>query len=307
MLEWYVCCLPKSEIVLDGDSMNSSLVKGKLSLLLVGSLLFFGACKQSEFYDKAAFLEGVETPANGGGNAPSDGSDGPGLCEYGSTDDLICNPLGGDDGEDTPTDDIPAVPARRLGLIAHLYEGQNQWNQIDRYFTDGYRHEEAIYFSNFDVPTRAFDEGFGYGQDQYLKNQNGERLIEWFALKASGNILLPENESSGTYHIVTISDDGIRVVVDGKNILENTGIHAPTIDCAKELITLNSKEEKSLELSYFQGPRMHISLQTFIKKIDDVDAFKKESFCSTSNGTATLIQNGYKVMSAAWFTLPAGY
>ncbi|MBC7428883.1 MAG: hypothetical protein H7336_09750 [Bacteriovorax sp.] len=287
--------------------MLISFLKSRQSLLAVVLLLMFASCKQSEFYDKSQMQEGGSTPTsdgNGGGNAG-----GPALCENGSTDTLICNPLGGGDGSNptNPGDDIPAVPANKLGLIAHLYEGQNQWNNLDQYFIDGYMHEEFMYFSNFDVPTRAFDEGFGYGQNVFLTNRNGEKLIEWFAIKANGNIMLPDSETSGSYHIVTISDDGIKVTIDGKTIISNTGVHAPTVDCAQELVQLNSKQEKTFELGYFQGPRVLISLQTFIKKIDDVEAFKKESFCSTGSGPDVLIQNGYKIISSAWFTLPARY
>ncbi|MBC7711940.1 MAG: hypothetical protein H7177_01275, partial [Rhizobacter sp.] len=181
------------------------------------------------------------------------------------------------------------------------------WNNLDQYFTEGYQHEENMYFSNFDVPTRAFDEGFGYAADIFLRNRNGEKLIEWFAIKANGNMVLPDSETSGLYQIVTISDDGIQVTIDGKTIISNKGVHAPTVDCATELVQFNSKEEKSFELGYFQGPRVLISLQTFIKKIDNAADFTKESFCSTGSGPDVLIQNGYKIISPAWFTLPAGY
>lgn len=276
---------------------------------MVICLLVFGACKQSEFYEKDGLVnsETGSGSTGGTGTAPTeDDEDEPTLCENGSSDNLICNPLGGGEGTD-PSDDVSAVPVSKLGLIAHLYEGQDQWNNLDKYFAEGYMHEEAMYFSNFDVALRAFDQGFGYGDSNFLKNSRGEKLIEWFALKAEGNLILPSSETSGSYHIVTISDDGIQITVDGKTILKNTNIHSATVDCATELVELNSGEQKSFELGYFQGPRMHIALMTFIKKIDDVGAFKKESFCSTGSGSDALIAKGYKVISPAWFTLPAGY
>ncbi|MBC7711802.1 MAG: hypothetical protein H7177_00585, partial [Rhizobacter sp.] len=214
--------------------MFISLMKSKQSLLAVLLLLMFASCKQSEFYDKAQMLDGVGTPTGsdgGGTNTGGGDTGGPALCENGSTDNLICNPLGGGDGSNptNPGGDIPAVPVSKLGLIAHLYEGQNQWNNLDQYFTEGYQHEENMYFSNFDVPTRAFDEGFGYAADIFLRNRNGEKLIEWFAIKANGNMVLPESETTGLYQIVTISDDGIQVTIDGKTIISNKGVHAPTV------------------------------------------------------------------------------
>jgi hypothetical protein len=38
--------------------------------------------------------------------------------------------------------------------------------------------------------------------------------------------------SAGTWKVTTLSDDGIRVLVDGKPVLENWGWHGPTTDTA---------------------------------------------------------------------------
>ncbi len=232
---------------------------------------------------------------------PVDNNPAPGpLCEQGSSASVICNPLGG--GDTTP----PLNPSGRNGLIAFLYEGDPQWNNIDRYSDDGYKHPETIYFSNFNVPTRAFDEGFGFSATEFLKNKNDEKLIEWFAIFAKGNLKLPADESEGFYHIATLSDDGIRISVDGNMIINNPNTHAPTINCAGQLVSMHHSEEKPFELGYFQGPRFHIALMTFVKKIDDPGSFNGGAHCSGSN-VQVLIDDGYEVMAADWFTLPAGY
>ena len=44
-----------------------------------------------------------------------------------------------------------------------------------------------------------------------------------------------------------------------------------------------------------------------IKKVDDPTKYKKSSLCSSQNGPESLINQGYKVISPSWFTLPAGY
>jgi hypothetical protein len=298
-------------------SKKQPLITTSLLVCVVG--LYQNCQQQGEFFEKAslgASIESptIETPAAGDNDGDikvdDDVADVP-LCENGSSTDLICNPLGGGatggSGPGNGPIEPPSVPQARLGLIAQLYEGQNQWNNIDKYFSHGYKHQENIYFSNFNVPTRSFDEGFGYGPDDYLKNRHGEKLIEWFAIEAKGNITLPESESAGSYHLATLSDDGIRIKVSGEIILNNPNTHGATLDCASKLIVLNKGEEKPFELAYFQGPRFHIALITMIKKIDDPQAFKKSSACSTGQSYQKLIDEGYKVVSPSWYTLPAGF
>ncbi|MBA2404218.1 MAG: hypothetical protein H0V66_05555 [Bdellovibrionales bacterium] len=227
-----------------------------------------------------------------GGDTPSELN----LCQNGSTATVICNPLGGD---------LPGSEARN-GLIASLYEGQPNWNHLDRYQAEGYKHPEDIYFSNFNVPTRAFDQGFGLANDLFLKNQQGDKLIEWFAINAKGYLTLPYSAQEGFYHVVTISDDGIRIKIDGNMILSNPGVHPPTIDCASQLIELKRGTDQSFELDYFQGPRYHIALITMIKKVDP-QSFTLSGLCSTGHGPDALTQEGYQIISPEWFTLPDGY
>jgi hypothetical protein len=270
-----------------------------LSFVVVG----YQNCQQNEeFYDIPSALA-ISAPA---GNEPSEplipsdpSEPDTNICENGSSSDLICNPLGGGD-QPTPGG------GRRNGLIATLIEGKSGWGHLDKY-VDGYKHPEDLYFSNFNVPKRSFLDGFGYSDTDYLKNQNGAKLIEWFSIKARGYIGLPEDAEEGYYHIATITDDGIRINVDGKLILANANEHAPTLDCASELVHFTKGKELPFELSYFQGPRYEIALMTFIKKIDDPSTFKKSSFCSSGQGPETLVNNGYKVISPDWFTLPDGY
>lgn len=286
-------------------SKKQPLITTSLLICVVG---LYQNCQQEEFFEKAALKGSIESPTietPSGGKDDGDIVDVP-LCDKGNSADLICNPLGGG-GDPTGPVEPPSVPQARLGLIANLYEGQNEWNNIDRYFSQGYKHQENIYFSNFNVPTRAFDEGFGYSADDYLKNRNGEKLIEWFAIEARGNITLPESESGGSYHIASLSDDGIRIKVSGEVILNNPNTHGATLDCASKLIELNKGEEKPFELAYFQGPRYHIALITMIKKVDDPASFKKSSVCSSGQSYQKLIDEGYKVIGPSWFTLPAGF
>ncbi len=223
------------------------------------------------------------------------------LCHKGNKrKNFICNPL---DGGVLTEPTAPLFPKHRLGLIATLYEGKN-WYNLDDY-PRGFKQPSSVYFSNFNTPTQAFDDGFKTS-DGFLTNQNGEKLIEWFAIFSKGNITLPENKESGFYHIITLSDDGVRVTVNGKVILNNPSAHAPILDCATEVIKLSKGGEQPFALDYFQGPRYHIALMTFIKKVNGPTDVK-QPFCGRSSDVNAVLRAGYEVIDPSFFTLPAGY
>lgn len=252
------------------------------------------------------------TPPNNG-SGDGDGANTPEAGEDKVAENDPTNPGDGNGNEDEDGNepgseiDIPSVPKKRLGLIGHIYEGQPQWNNIERYYIEGYRHPEEVYFSNFNVPRRSFNSGFGRA-NQFLKNGKGEKLIEWFAIKVNGHIALPQNQESGFYHITSTSDDGIQVIIDGNKIIDNPNTHAVTIDCAKNLVYLEKGKEVPFELNYFQGPRYHIALQLLIKKVDNPANFKNSSLCGKRSSTHTgLVKEGYKIITPPWFTLPNGY
>ncbi|HXH32736.1 MAG TPA: hypothetical protein VNJ01_18195 [Bacteriovoracaceae bacterium] len=253
-------------------------------------LLLFG-CEEDSGYAKVD-LRGVDLAPVGDTVIQGDIDEPDAPCADTTSTNVICDPFGDDD----------VIPeSSNSGLHAKIYEGQAQWYQLDRYFTEGVERTEDIYFSNFNVPSRSFSQGFGT-DGEYLKDRNGERLVEWFAIRARGFISLPASESDGSYHLVTISDDGIKVTVDGTVVISNPGAHAPTIDCGQTLTVLTKATKKTFELQYFQGPREHIALMTFIKKVDDASTFQRASYCSTTNGPSALLDDGYKVISPDYFT-----
>lgn len=189
----------------------------------------------------------------------------------------------------------------RTGLIAKLYEGKADFSNLERFFVEGEIYEDNVFFSNFNVSTNL-EEGFG-NKNFVLLNDLDQPLNSNFAISAEGNIVLPDDEEEGAYHITTISDDGIRVAVDQEVILENDTPHAPTVDCANQLVFLNHGEEKQFKLDYFQSGG-GITVKTLIKRIDP------ENFDSSScnmGDEASLLANGYKIMKPQFFTIPSGF
>jgi hypothetical protein len=76
--------------------------------------------------------------------------------------------------------------------------------------------------------------------------------------------------ADGNYQFSTLSDDGVQVNVDGRLIIDNPNVHAPTIDCSPQgqYVYLYKDQEVDLVVNYFQGPRFHIALQLLWRRVD---------------------------------------
>jgi hypothetical protein len=69
-----------------------------------------------------------------------------------------------------------------------------------------------------------------------------------FAARWTGQIDPP---ASGTYRLTTVSDDGVRLWLDGKLVIENWGDHGPSEDHAT--IDLTAGRLVDLKIEYYQG------------------------------------------------------
>jgi hypothetical protein len=84
-------------------------------------------------------------------------------------------------------------------------------------------------------------------------------LFEWFALHTTTNIVVPMD---GSYSFKLNSDDGAKLYIDGKLVIDNDGQHAPT---AKEATITLTAGQHALSIDYFQGPRYQIALELYWK------------------------------------------
>jgi hypothetical protein len=105
----------------------------------------------------------------------------------------------------------------------------------------------SIYTKVLDIPTRSFTSGFPGVTDRF----------EWFAIRYNGTF---DVDLEGEYAFRLVSDDGSRLFIDGKKIIDNDGIH-PTQSVSGN--TYLSRGRHSIEVDYFQGPRAEIALQLF--------------------------------------------
>jgi hypothetical protein len=102
----------------------------------------------------------------------------------------------------------------------------------------------TIYTNGLNISPRDFTEGF----------PGVTKRIEWFAIDYTGRFYI---NKPGKYRFALVSDDGSKLYIDGKVLINNDGVHGPLradggINLAGGIHTMR--------VSYFQGPRFTIAL-----------------------------------------------
>jgi hypothetical protein len=77
---------------------------------------------------------------------------------------------------------------------------------------------------------------------------------EWFGINYTGDFVVSE---AGKYRFRLTADDGAELLIDGKKLISNDGIHPPA---TKEGEVFLSKGLHRIQVPYFQGPMYHIAL-----------------------------------------------
>jgi hypothetical protein len=102
----------------------------------------------------------------------------------------------------------------------------------------------AIYTSALNIPTRDFLEGFPGVTNRF----------EWFAIDYTGYFYV---DNPGRYRFVLASDDGSKLYIDNKTVIDNDGVHP--MHAEEGSLTLNGGIHR-IRISYFQGPRAGVGL-----------------------------------------------
>lgn len=102
----------------------------------------------------------------------------------------------------------------------------------------------AIYANALNVPTRWFKEGF----------PGVTRRFEWFAIDYTGRFWI---DTPGTYRFALMSDDGSKLYIDGRVVIDNDCQHPP--EKKESEIALTGGIHR-IRVSYFQGPRFQVAL-----------------------------------------------
>jgi hypothetical protein len=208
---------------------------------------------------------------------------------------VICDPLAGGGTGSTA----------RGGLSGDLWYANDKDSANIKVIDDvivkyGTKAKASVYMNQVNIPVRAFDQGFSFTDGDKLKDDAGNTVIEWFALKLR-TMLVPSTTSGigeGDYQLKIISDDGsvLSYSDNGSRIINHDGMHEATPSCSTSKISLLNTKPLPLELKYVQGPRFHIALQMFIRPWS-------KNLGTAASCSDTSAASGWVVVPAANFQL----
>jgi hypothetical protein len=137
------------------------------------------------------------------------------------------------------------TPDRRM--VADVYQLRRDTQTVKA--MDKRKPIKRVCMAQLDVEPRNFNEGFP-----------GLDMTEWFGLDIRFTITIAK---TGNWDFMILSDDGSRVSIDGEEIINNDGIHAP--QAVMETVTL-TQGVHNVRVRYYQGPGQGLALMLGWKK-----------------------------------------
>lgn len=131
------------------------------------------------------------------------------------------------------------VPFALQGRVYFVPEGSEQLPDFSRLRPQG-----TISTTQLNIQPQSFTVGFPGVTDRF----------EWFAIDYRGRIMLPQ---AGTYTFRLTSDDGSKLFIDGREVIDNDGIHGVQPMDGQAELTAGIHE---VRVQYFQGPRDEVAL-----------------------------------------------
>lgn len=164
----------------------------------------------------------------------------------------------------TKTDDLPSIGYTEgdvglgifntdvmpgHGLVGQVYISDSSLHRLPNFktITPVY----SFTTSKLDVSARHYTEGFPTPKKQ--------EVLENFAIRFRAKLAV---DTPGVYMFEMHSDDGSKLFINGKLVVDNDGTHGPLSRRASIRLTPGFHP---VEIQYFQGPRFQIALQWFYK------------------------------------------
>jgi hypothetical protein len=149
----------------------------------------------------------------------------------------------------TPSDSDIFLPTPvDSGLVGAVYRLAPNTDRLPNFSAMG-KPYATIVVPSLKVSPRRFESGFPGLEDK------GEPLLEWFAIRFIGRLWVP---ASGAYDFRVNSDDGARLYIDERLVLDNDGVHAPR---SRDGVIDLAAGSHDIVVEYFQGPRFEIALE----------------------------------------------
>jgi hypothetical protein len=138
-------------------------------------------------------------------------------------------------------------PHQGKNFICHVYDFTGRSSLATQ--LAGAPHIGSFYMDRFDVTPRSWTLGFPKFPPSL------SHLLENYAIRCFAKLRVTQ---TGTHTFSIVSDDGMRVLLNGTPVVEDDGLHAPRSASATTNLT---RGLYNLEVQYFQGPRTQIAAE----------------------------------------------
>ena len=223
---------------------------------------------------------------------------------------VICDPLGGG-----------AAVSNKNGLVGNLYyvplaDQSKDLETLDQVTKKAVQASGTIFMSQMNVPTRSFVDGFAPVGGEPIKDDAGNKLIEYFGLRMQTELALADADEEGTYQLATISDDGMIVYTGSDSaptvlVGKYDKVHPTRSDCGAVTFNLKKGDRLPLNLIYYQGPRERIAAVLAWRKVADASSLDEKGCNVISNDdffatTADQSSPWEQMASVGWKVVPSG-
>jgi hypothetical protein len=151
----------------------------------------------------------------------------------------ICFPAGAQDEPVAKFGTTVVINSGFRGLVYHIKRNSQRLPNFRKLKPAG-----TIYTVSLNVPPQSFLDGF----------PGVTKRFEWFAIDYTARFWI---EKPGVYRFALISDDGSRMYVDDREIIDDDGIHAAQRRAGSVELSGGIHQ---IRVSYFQGPRDEVAL-----------------------------------------------
>lgn len=230
---------------------------------------------------------------------------------------LVCDPFDPNSG-----------PTPKHGVKTALwFRGFNMpiYTSVLNYIKHYTKSEQTLFFNSVNVPTRMFYNGFPLESGDFVRDDLGTMLIEYFGLKYEAQITLGENDSEGKYELAVLSDDGSILNIKEPNAdgvlpvnwethINNDGDTPTRMKCASRVIDMKKGKKIPMELMYYQGPRTQIANMVIWRKASTAgqdslcNRYGNDLFFISANSAPAkwndLAARGWSVLKSDNFLLP---
>jgi hypothetical protein len=238
---------------------------------------------------------------------------------------VVCDAFGGNEGSGTPANQ---------GLVGEIYSFPNTlitesptstWPSISVFDlkSQGTKLDASLYLSNLDLPPTWFERGLQTTSGDFVRAPGGAILTQYFLLRLTGKLNLPDGGTPGLYQFALLSDDGSVLRLDAGSGLDynvdNDGVHQVRFACGGSAVALEAGVQIPFDLHYFQGPPNMVALTLLYRRIGNIgdssptltDAacgLGEDSYFFDVSSTATVAKDTWKAETSGvlsrWEVVP---